>query len=191
MAPETQTKSPIRIGVLLVSTVQLIDLSAIDLLGMLSESYLSGINSLPPFLKAGAVPMDIIYIDEAGPGTLHECTAGVKLRIDASISDKVCAPPAEGGEKTLDILLIPGPDPWAYKPTDAINGFVKGHFDSGTDVLTVCTGVYVAGYAGILKGRKAMGPRDLVPELKSKFPDAVWGDTRWASDGNLWCSCML
>ena len=87
--------------------------------------------------------------------------------------------------------MIPGPDPWAYKPTDAINGFIRGHFESGTDVLTICTGMYVAGSSGILKGKKATGPRALVPELKKKFPEAVWEDKRWVSDENLWNAGML
>ena len=108
------------------------------------------------------------------------------LRVDAAITDEICAPPKKGGEKTLDILMIPGPDPWAYKPTDAINGFIRGHFESGTDVLTICTGVYAAGPSGILKGRRATGPRALVPELKKKFPEAMWVDKRWVSDGNVW-----
>ena len=134
--------------------------------------------------------MEILYINQVGPNKLHECTARVGLRVDASISDKICAPPEKGGEKTLDVLLIPGPDPWAYKPTDAMNGFIKGHFDSGTDVLVVCTGVYPAGHAGILKGKRVTGPRVLVPELKKKFSGAVWEDKRWVNDGNLWNSGM-
>jgi transcriptional regulator GlxA family with amidase domain len=39
-----------------------------------------------------------------------------------------------------------------------------------------------------LEGRKATGPRMLIPELKKKFPEATWEDKRWVSDGNLWNS---
>ena len=185
MAPKPTT----RIGVLLVDAVQLLDLSPIDIFGMLSESYISTLPQLPAPLKAGAVPIEILYINQAGPDTLQECTAKVGLRVDASISDNICAPPTKkGGKKTLDVLLIPGPDPWAYKPTVALNGFIKGHVDSGTDVLTVCTGVIPAAHAGIFKGRKATGPRMLIPELKKKFPEAIWEDKRWVNDRNLWAS---
>lgn len=102
----------------------------------------------------------------------------------------------EGGggkeeKKTLDILLIPGPDPWAYEPSEAVDGFIRGHFESGTDVLTVCTGAYPAAYAGIFNGRKVTAPRALVPELRKKFPEAKWEDKRWVSDGNLWSGGML
>ena len=181
----------VRVGVLLLEAVQLLDLSSIDLLNMISQSYLANI-PFPEPLKAGAVPMEILYVNEAGPNKLHKCTANVEMRVDASISDKICAPPKKGGEKTLDILLIPGPDPWAYKPTDALNGFIKGHFDSGTDLLVICTGAYPAGYAGILNGRKATGPKLVLPELRTKFPEAELedGEKRWISDGNLWSSGM-
>ena len=135
--------------------------------------------------------MKILYIDKNGPDALHDTTANAAVRVDAAITDEICAPPKKGGEKTLDILMIPGPDPFAYKPTDAINGFIRGRFESGTDVLAICTGMYAAGPAGILNGRRATGPRPLVPELKKKFPDAVWEDKRWTSDGNLWNSGML
>ena len=135
--------------------------------------------------------MEILYIDKNGPDALHDCTAKVAVRIDAAMTDEICAPPKKGGEKTLDILMIPGPDPFAYKPTDAINGFIKGHFESGTDVLVICTSMYAAAPAGIMKGRRATGPRALVPDLKKKFPDVVWEDKRWVSDGNLWSSGTL
>ena len=188
MAPKPTT----RVGVLLVDTVQLLDLSPIDIFGMISHSFLSTIAFFPAPLKAGAVPIEIIYINQGGPDALQDCTANSALRIDAAISDKICAPPAEeGGEKTLDVLLIPGPDPWGYKPTGAVNAFIRGHFESGTDVLTVCTGVYAAGHAGILKGRRVTGPRALVPELSKKFPNAAWEDKRWVVDGDLWTSGML
>ena len=184
MAPKPTT----RIGVLLVDKVELLDLSPIDIFGALSEKFLSDLVVFPAPLKAGAIPMEILYISQAGPGTLQECTAQVGLRVDASISDKICAPAKKGGEKTLDILLIPGPDPFRYKPTDALNSFIKGHFDNGTDVLAVCTGLFPTGYSGVLKGKRATGPRMLVPELKKKFPEAIWEDKRWVSDGNLWSS---
>lgn len=185
------SKTTTRIGVLLADVVQFMDISPVDLFGMMSESYLSA-TFLPDLIKAGGVPIEIIYINPVGPTALQDCTSQMGIRVDASISDKICAPPVKGGEKTLDILYIPGPNPWTYKPTDAINAFIKGHFDSGADVLTVCTGVYPAGYAGILDDRKATGPKELLPELQQKFPKAAaWEQKRWTIDGNLWNSGML
>ena len=184
MAPQTTT----RIGVLLVDTPQLLDLSSVDLLSMLSESYVSTIPFLPESVKADAVPMDIIYINENGPNQVHECTANVGVRVHASISDKTCAPTKKGGDKTLDILLIPGPDPFRYKPTDAVTGFIKGHYDNGTDLLCVCTASYPTGSAGLFHGKTTTGPRGLLPDLKQKFPEANWEEKRWVNDGNLWTS---
>lgn len=181
-------KSTTRIGVLLIDQVQLLDLSPIDIFAMLSETFLSELVIFPAPLKAGAIPMKIIYINQAGANTLQDTTAQVGVRSDASITDEICAPAKKGGAKTLDILLIPGPDPFGYKPTDALNSFIKGHCDNGTDMLVVCTAQFPAGYSGILKGRRATGPRPLVPELKKRFPDTIWEDKRWVSDGNVWSS---
>ena len=184
MAPPSAT----RIGVLLVDTPQLLDLSPIDLFNSLSQSYVSALAFLPESLKADAVPMEIFYINQTGPNEVHECTANVGMRVHASIFDKICAPTQKGGEKTLDILMIPGPDPVLYKPTDAVNGFIRGHYDNGTDVLAICTGVYPTGYTGLFDGKSATGPRELLPDLKQKFPEANWEEKRWVSDGNLWTS---
>lgn len=184
MAPQTAT----RIGVLLIDTPQLLDFSPIDLFNMLSKSYVSTLPFLPDSVKADAVPMEIIYINQNGPNEVHECTANIGVRVHASIADKTCAPTKKGGEKTLDILLIPGPDPFLYKPTDAVNGFIKGHYDNGTDVLSVCTAIYPTGYSGLFHGKRTTGPRELLPDLMQKFPEANWEEKRWVSDGNLWTS---
>ena len=179
------TTNPIHITVLLLPPIQLLDASPIDLFGMLTKDYLSACR-LPSPLIAGAVPLTITYASEAGAGTTADCTADAGLRVTASLHDKRVAP-----GKT-QILLIPGPDPSAV-PSETVKTFVKSHVEHGTAVLTVCTGVFVAGYAGVLDGRRATGPRALLPELRKKFPEARWEDRRWVSDGNVWCSggCFL
>jgi transcriptional regulator GlxA family with amidase domain len=174
------TTNPVNIAVLLLPPIQLLDASPIDLFGMLTKEYLSACN-LPRPLIAGAVPISIIYVSEAGIGTIAECTANAGLRVTASLSDESVVP-----GKT-NILLIPGPDP-STVPSEAVTAFIKNHAEQGTTIMTVCTGVFVAGYAGILNGKRATGPRALLPELRRKFPKATWEDCRWVSDGNVWCS---
>jgi transcriptional regulator GlxA family with amidase domain len=73
-----------------------------------------------------------------------------------------------------------------------------------TDILSICTGILVCGEAGLLKGKKACGPRGLQDELAKRFDGVEWvGDElRWTRDGNIWssgkqlgeppsCSCHL
>lgn len=58
-----------------------------------------------------------------------------------------------------------------------------------TDILSVCTGCFIAGQAGVFKGKKASGPRPVVGTLQKLFPDTEWiNDKRWVNDGNIWSS---
>ena len=172
--------SPTRIAVLLVPPLQLLDASPVDLFGMLTRDYLTACR-LPAPLIAGAVPMNIHYVAESGPDTIAACTADAGLRVTHGLADEATQP------ANLDVLMIPGPDPKAV-PSGAVKEFVKKHAEGGTQILTVCTGIFVAGHAGILGGKKATGPRPLLGELKKKFPEATWEDHRWTRDGKLWTS---
>src|SRR5256885_15354181 len=93
-----------RVGVLLLPPVQILDVSSIDLFGMLTKDYLLACQ-LPGPITALGVAINIHYIAEAGFGPVAECTANAGLRISASLDDDICAPGA------LDVLMIPGPDP--------------------------------------------------------------------------------
>ena len=65
----------------------------------------------------------------------------------------------------------------------------KGKDGERTDVLSVCTGCFLLGQSGVLKGRNASGPRAIVPMLRKKFPETNWiDDKRWVRDGNIWSS---
>ena len=96
----------------------------------------------------------------------------------------------------LDILLIPGPDPSAVFGEE-VQSFIRGHAGwkgkkgEATDVLSVCTGCIMLAQSGVLKGRKASGPRGIVPKLRKEYPDVEWvEDKRWTNDGNIWSSGM-
>ena len=178
--PGRSQPKPTRIAVLLLASAQLLDVSPIDLFSMLTHEYLTACR-LPGPLVAGAIPSEIIYVSEAGSSSIVECTASAGLRVNASISDTIAAP----GQ--TDILLIPGPDPSTI-PGELVKAFIKAHAEKGTIVMTVCTGVFPAAYAGVLEGKRATGPRALLSDLKTKFPGTKWEDKRWVHDGNIWCS---
>lgn len=91
----------------------------------------------------------------------------------------------------LDMVLVPGPDPRSTFEQGALDWLVAHAALKATDILSICTGIYVCGAAGILKGRKACGPRGMQGDLKAKFDGVTWvGDGwRWIQDGNFW-SCV-
>ncbi|KAJ5864691.1 uncharacterized protein N7529_006607 [Penicillium soppii] len=173
---------PLRVGVLLVGTAQLLDLAAVDLLYMTTPEYLNECSLPKPLLDMGR-PCEIHYIGHGGADTLVETTARMSIRLTDSLVDSAVAP------GKLDVVVIPGPSPKAGPPEDAYLDFVRSHNAAGTTILSICTGAFVIGYAGIGKGRRVTAPRLLVPEMKRLFPEAEWDDSvRVARDGNLWTS---
>lgn len=172
---------PVRIGVLVVPPIQLLDLSPVDLFDMLTKEYLQACNLPAPLIALG-VPISITHISFAGANSIATCTANVGLRINAGLSDAGVKP----GE--LDILLVPGTDPNTVPREEELD-FMRKHVEAGVTLMTVCTGIFVAAYAGVLDGKKATGSRALVSMiLKKKFPKVEWSEKRWVQDGKMWTS---
>lgn len=182
----TTMSSPLRIGVLLVGTVQLLDLSAVDLLYMTTPEYLQECSLPQPLVDLGR-PCEIHYIAHNGPNDTAKTTAQMSLQVTDSLTDSAVSP------GKLDIVVIPGPPPKAMPPPEEYLDFVRAHFAAGAPILSICTGSYVIGHAGITKGREVTAPRLLIPEMRRKFPEAkLWDDSvRIARDGNLWTSGMF
>ena len=175
---------PVRIGVLVVPPIQLLDLSPVDLFDMLTKEYLQACNLPAPLIALG-VPISIMHISFAGANSIAACTANVGLRINAGLSDAGVKP----GE--LDILLVPGTDPNTVPREEELD-FMRKHVEAGVTLMTVCTGSFVAAYAGVLDGKKATGPRALVSMiLKKKFLKVEWSEKRWVQDGKMWTSGKL
>jgi len=175
---------PVRIGVLVVPPIQLLDLSPVDLFDMLTKEYLQACNLPAPLIALG-VPISITHISFAGANSIAACTANVGLRINAGLSNAGVKP----GE--LDILLVPGTDPNTVPREEELD-FMRKHVEAGVTLMTVCTGIFVAAYAGVLDGKKATGSRALVSMiLKKKFPKVEWSEKRWVQDGKIWTSGKL
>jgi transcriptional regulator GlxA family with amidase domain len=177
----------LRIGVFIPSGAQLLDLSPIDLFGMMSPEYLRAC-TLPALIVELGTPSTIYYISMPESGTHIELTAKVILKISKTTKDKEVQP------GMLDILLVPGPNPatiFDAEVLDFANGHAawRGNDGRSTDILSVCTGCIILGQSGILKGKKASGPRGLVPKLRKDFPDTTWvDDKRWVKEGSIWTS---
>ncbi|KAH1485174.1 hypothetical protein KXV81_004393 [Aspergillus fumigatus] len=175
------TRKPLRVGVLLVGTVQLLDLAAVDLLFMIDPSYLTACTLPKPLIELGR-PVSVVYIGKAGPQAHQETTSNLSLQLTHSPTDPAVQPGA------LDVILIPGPEPSTVPDAEYLD-LVRAHNAAGTHILSICTGILVVAHAGIAKGKHATGPRMMIPMLRETFPEAQWDDSlRAVHDGNLWCS---
>lgn len=175
-------KQRLNVGVLLLPEgAQLLDLSPVDLFSMLSRSYLTACQLPAPITALGLPQINISYISEPEVSTI-ELTAQLHMSVTCDLNSSAVAP----GQ--LDVLLIPGPDP-SLVPSDAVKEFVRAHAAvERTEILTVCTGIFVAASAGILREKKVTAPRALLPKLRKQFPDTEWLEKRWVTDGKVWCS---
>lgn len=108
----------------------------------------------------------------------------MKIELNNHFSDADVAP------GKLDIVLVPGQDPWSSWDSDALAWLRQQGAAPGTDILSVCTGIYTCAEAGLVDGRKVCGPKGLQAELREKYPKAefVGEKLRWTRDGNFWSS---
>lgn len=143
-----------------------------------------------PAIYALAPSVEIFYISKVQPGQPILMTASMNILCTHHFSSPAVAP------GKLDIVLVPGPDPKLdLYSNKAPLAWLAGHANNAekrTDILSVCSGIYLCGAAGILKGKKACGPRGLQQDLRKRFEsqdvDWVGDELRWVEDGNLWSS---
>ncbi|KAF5017750.1 hypothetical protein F66182_10298 [Fusarium sp. NRRL 66182] len=173
----------LRIGVFIPLGVQLLDLATVDVLATMSKEYLS-LLSIPAHISELAPSTKITYITSPKLFPDVDLTANLSVHATHTFEDKAVAP----GQ--LDIVIVPGPDPASVYDEDAAK-WLRDHFNTkGVDILSVCTGVYLCGAAGILSGKNVSGPRGMQHELIKKHPDVkfVGEEYRWIQDGNIWSS---
>lgn len=176
--------SPVKIGVFIPTDAQLLDTACIDVLAMMSKEYLSLLADIPKHIVDIAPNVTIYYITTKGNGSIIPLTAGMRIQATHDLSH----PDVQPGK--LDILLVPGPDPSGSWDEQTLQ-FLRDHCECvRTDILSVCTGIFVCGAAGIIDGRTVCGPRGLQDQLKKKHPSAkfVGEKYRWFQDGNFWSS---
>ena len=107
------------------------------------------------------------------PGKPLRTTVGVHLTPAHGLDDLVCA----------DLVAIPaiaGP-----YPEDALAA-VRAAAESGSIILTVCSGAFLAGAAGLLDGRKCTTHWMHADELAALYPTAdIDRNVLFVDDGNL------
>ncbi|KAL7628678.1 hypothetical protein AAE478_000193 [Parahypoxylon ruwenzoriense] len=128
----------------------------------------------------------VSYIGTVRAGGHIKVTSNERIVATHHYSDPEVAP------GKLDIVLIPGPDPFAGFDKGAVQWLAaQGARTNDVDILSVCTGIFLVGEAGLLKGRTACGPRGVQGLIKAKGygeKELVGDKYRWVQDGNLWSS---
>ena len=198
-----------RVGVFVPNEVQLLDLAAVDgmlplirsarslcakdklnpdvasVIYMAGQAYLTALGPLVPAeLLALAPDVAIVYISQKPAESLLRLTADSKIQITHHYSDAAVAP------GTLNAVYIPGPAPTSRIEDGAKMWLVAQAGTAGVDIMSVCTGIFVLGQAGLLKGRTASGPRTMQELIRGMFEGVktVGDEFRWTVDGNLWTS---
>lgn len=180
--PPTTSQS-FHIAILIVPPIQLLDIAPIDLFAMLTQSYFKACN-FPAPLIGSAIPdsnLRLTYVSQDGPGSVADNTAHLGLHVDAGLN----SPDVSPGK--VDLVMIPGPPP-GMRPSEDVLRFVRSHVEAGVELMTICSGVFVAAYAGLLDGKKATGPRGVLDMLEKDFPNVEWVDKRYTRDGRIWSS---
>jgi transcriptional regulator GlxA family with amidase domain len=88
----------------------------------------------------------------------------------------------------LDYLLVPGGIAAFEVMNDpAITGFVARQAANARAVLSVCTGSFILGAAGLLNGRRATTHWRRLGQLRD-VPGVTVDEVRWTRDGGIWTS---
>jgi putative intracellular protease/amidase len=204
----TTPRKTLRIGVFIPTECQLLDMACVDILGTMSHEYLTWVKEfapgpivdLAPSIRISCmcdpfhscIPLHVADpflckdISRLQPGELIPVTSSARVPCTHHFSD----PEVQPGQ--LDIVIVPGPDPLTNwdEIKDATDWLAAHAARPETDILSICTGIYLCGAAGLLKGKKACGPRGLQDHLAKKFEGVQWvgEELRWVRDGNLWSS---
>ncbi|KAK7923898.1 ThiJ/PfpI family protein [Apiospora marii] len=197
-------KNAVRIGVFIPTECQLLDAACVDIFGTISHEYMSLVAGLVPQAVIDLAPSVKISYISGGPARITEPTASSENGADTASSRVI---PLTSGMNILqthhyaeaavapgqlDIVLVPGPDPRTSAfEAGAIDWLRRQGEAETTDILSVCTGIFVCGEAGLLRGRTACGPRGLQDKIRDRFgPDVVLKGTelRWVQDGRFWSS---
>jgi transcriptional regulator GlxA family with amidase domain len=87
--------------------------------------------------------------------------------------------------RDADLVVVPPPGAQSDFPVEVLDA-VRGAADAGAIVLSLCSGVFLLGEAGLLGGRKCTTHWEYVEELATRFPTAtVDPDVLFVDEGNL------
>lgn len=123
--------------------------------------------------------------DGVPPFDFRVCTEfpGVPLQGDGGVT--LTAPLGLGATTDVDLVAIPASDA-AYAPSEAVKQVVRDAVERGAYVLSVCSGAFTLGAAGVLDGREVTTHWRHSDELAAAYPLAkVNPDVLYAHDGTI------
>lgn len=126
--------------------------------------------------SADGVPNFDFKVCGPQPGKALRTSVGAQLVPDHGLDDLM-------GADVVAVPAVSGP-PEAYPP-EALEALRAAHA-AGSTVLTVCSGVFIAGAAGLLDGRRVTTHWMHAEELARRFPSAIVDrNVLFVDDGDL------
>lgn len=111
-------------------------------------------------------------------------------RVEASAGVALVANPLSAHGTSVDTLLVAGgPDFDAFSRDPVLVDWVRDRAQQARRVASICTGAFLLGAAGLLKGRRVVTHWSYCAELARRFPDStVEPDPIFVKDGAIWSS---
>lgn len=87
---------------------------------------------------------------------------------------------------TADSIVIPGLEEHGARPPEAVLDALREADRRGARIMSICTGAFVLGFAGLLDGRRATTHWHSAAELAERFPGAtVEPDVLYVDEGRI------
>jgi transcriptional regulator GlxA family with amidase domain len=88
-----------------------------------------------------------------------------------------------------DTIVVPGWSDPDDEPSDELCEALRSAHDRGARIVSLCTGAFVLGAAGLLSGRRATTHWLYVDRLRARFPDVELDpDVLYVADGRIFTS---
>lgn len=133
---------------------------------------------------------EVFGFDRTGDGIppIDFRVCGVRAGEAVATSGGVRIVPEYGldGLPGADLVAIPATARRADFPQAALDALREAAACDGTTVLTICSGVFVAGAAGLLEGRRCTTHWQTADELRARHPSAIVdAEVLFVDDGDL------
>lgn len=150
----------------------------IKTVGILLYDGFSNLDAIGPYTVFSSLMGSKVFFVGTHKGLIKDAR-GIKMQVDTSFHDV----------SHLDILLIPGGLKETYELTkdEELLNWIRSIDQTSKYTTSVCTGAWILGAAGLLKGKEATthwyGKKLLAENFGAKIKD-----TRYAHSGKYWTS---